>query len=417
MKRMILGLMILFSVSLSAQQITDSVYIGDFIEPEPSRLYDNSELTPCRELRVVVHVVFDSMDGFGSTQIREDQVHSQIRATNQYFRNDSMFYDPENAGLEYTIKLAEMDPDGLPTNGIIYHDGVELFGEAWHTYGLRNSNQNAVSQSVLAQEVGWGADINGKKYINSYVVPKIDGNSGGGVQAFAYFPTTNVVFGNYNLYNTFGSYLFLDEYGGSFALKSYTNEGKVWSHELLHNGAIFHTFQGNSCEPEVNSLAQGDRVADTPPQTQGLSCVGSCGFLSRNLMDYLSETCKDVITQGQSDRFSLVVANSLQDYLVCSECQPILNGDFNGDGFTNILDLSFFGTSFGCQQGDDCYQSIYDMNCDGVINVTDLSLIQNVWGTSTRGRADPVDLLGRQINPNNTGIQLENSQKKFIYRD
>ncbi len=338
---------------------------------QPSRSMNST----CKTIRVVVHVVYDGAannEAFNGN-ITPEQVKSQLRITNQFFRNDSLMTN-EGSPLGYQLELAHTDPEGNPTTGIIYHDGSEIFGSAWSQHGLKNNNVNAISAGTLSEELSWGADADGKKYLNSYVVSSIDGNSGGGVQAFAYFPTSSVVFANYNLYNAFGAEQLEDEYDQTFNLKSYTDMGYTWTHELLHNFAIFHTFQGNSCMQEDNSLVQGDRVADTAPQTQGSGCSGACGDISYNVMDYLNQTCKNRITAGQAERADAAIQNSLADYLVCSDCGGG-TGDFNGDGEVTVVDLSLFSGAFSCVDGDSCYDQAFDLNCDGLINIIDLSLI------------------------------------------
>ena len=392
-------ILILCNLSLGAQdyKIADSLEYYT-LETAILGLTDQSQtLEECNTIRVVVHVIYDSMEGVGAcdSHISEEQVYSQIRATNMLFRNDSLMYHEDNAGLPYRIELEE----------IIYYDGVELYGEMWHDEGLNSNSSAGVSAGTLSSDLAWGADENGKKYLNSYVVSRIDGGFAGGIQAFAYFPTVNPVYGNYNLYNTFGyEDLETDE---TFCLKNYTEKGKVWSHELLHNFAIFHTFQGNSCEPETNSAIQGDRVADTPPQTQGYGCTGSCGFLSENVMDYISENCKHIITEGQSFRANLAIQNSLQAYLVCSTCDT--NPDLNGDGFINVQDVSLMNSVFGCSDGDLCYDPQYDLNCDGYINILDVSAL------SAGFNQDPLndtyepqifDVTGREVDKMGRGVYI-----------
>lgn len=335
----------------------------------------------CNTIRVVVHVVYDGSieNTFYNGKISPEQVKSQIRITNQFFANDSLMQN-EGATLGYQVQLANTDPEGNPTTGIIYHDGYALFGEAWSTYGLKNNNPNAISASTLASALSWGTDANGKKYLNSYVVSSIDGNTGGGVQAFAYFPTTSIVFANYNLYNAFGAEQLEHEYDQTFNLKSYTDLGHTWTHELLHNFAVYHTFEGQSCAAEANPLTQGDKVADTPPQTKGSGCSGACGTISYNVMDYLNQTCKFLITQGQVDRATTAIEQSLIHFLVCDDevegddCDD-KTSDFNDDGSINLLDVSLFSQSFGCSAGASCYNPVFDLNCDGHINVLDFSQI------------------------------------------
>ena len=382
MKFLLLSISIFFSSLLFSQSGCDVRIVDSLEYAQIETLIQTSNrslnVSSCNSIRVVVHVVYDGaiQDNTYNGHISAEQVKSQIRITNQFFANDSLMASDESTPLGYKLKLAEYDPEGNPTTGIIYHDGAALFGENWSNYGLKNNNPNAISSTTLSNAIAWGADLNGKKYLNSYVVSSMDGNAGGGVQAFAYFPTGNVVFGNYNLFNTFGSEQLESEYNQVFNLKSYTDLGFTFTHELLHNFAIYHTFQGNSCAEETDPNWQGDRVADTAPQTQGSGCSGACGSISYNVMDYLSQGCKNRITPGQVERANSAIQNSLADYLVCSDCDG-KTSDFNLDGGINVLDYSLFGTAFGCSIGTTCYQDSFDLNCDGFINLLDLSLIGN----------------------------------------
>lgn len=411
-KAILLALFTLFSYIASCQEVEDEVRILDW--SETSMTLDSpqaNEAGTCKVIRVVFHVVIDETSTFGSGEISENQIKSQIRAANQFFRNDSIFFHPDNIGLGYELALARFDPDGLPTNGINYYNGVELFGERYSNLGLKNNNNEAVSAGEMSQVLAWGQDINGKKYLNCYVVNRIDGSSGGGTQAFAYFPTVNTVYGNYNLHNVIGSKYFQEEYGEHFNLKTYTNRGLVWAHELLHNFAIFHTFQGNSCAAETNCNIQGDRVCDTEPQVKGQGCTGSCGFLSENVMDYISEGCKLKMTFGQQYRANLAIQNNLQKYLVCQECKPSEDGDFNNDGFVNILDFSLMNTVFGCASGDDCYDDLFDLDCSGGINILDVSLFQVLFSEAqpqeSNDPTSPVNILGQRVGVmNRNGFEI-----------
>lgn len=381
--RFFLSLLLLASARIVFGQAACDMRIADSLEfhqvEAQMKMTQAKTVGECQTIRVVVHVVYDGSiaSGYYRGEISADQIRSQIRITNQFLANDSLLQNADNTALGYQLELATTDPNGNPTTGIVYHNGVSLFGSDWHNYGLQNSNSSAITANTLANAISWGTDNEGKKYLNTYVVSSIDGNTGGGVQAFAYFPTVNTVFGNYVLFNAFGAQQLQPEYSESFNLKTYTNLGFTFTHELLHNFALFHTFQGNSCSPEINSAVQGDRVADTPPQTQGSGCVGSCGFISYNVMDYLNQTCKNRITPGQVARANSAIQSSLSDYLVCSSgtlCNPG-NGDFNNDDIVNILDFSLLSPHFGTLMGTPTYNALYDLNCDGVINVLDISLI------------------------------------------
>ena len=127
-------------------------------DPEEYLQFEHSLTQPmrnlpgdCNTIRTVVHVIYNgkidnnSFNGY----ISPEQVKSQIRITNQSFANDSLMYHPDNASLGYSIELATTDPNGNPTDGIIYHDGYALWGEAWDSHGLKYNNPNAISEVVM----------------------------------------------------------------------------------------------------------------------------------------------------------------------------------------------------------------------------------------------------------------------------
>lgn len=417
MKNVIIGMMFLFAaIFANAQEVTDTMYVGDFVEPSPYNM-PKSNGTDCKEIRIVIHVVYDGQGNQGwNGNISENQVLSQIRFTNMVLRNDSLGYNEGNTPLGYTLKLAETDPNGNPTTGITYTDGTALFGQNWHTYGIKNTHPNAISEGTVANALAWGTDVNGQKYMNHYVVPKIDGNSGSGVQAYAYFPTTSVVYGSYNLYNTFGCY----QLRGNeiFNLKAYTNRGYTFTHEFGHNLGLFHTFQGNTCATETNCAWQGDRVCDTPPQTKGVGNTGSCGFNSHNVMDYLNQTSKNRFTAGQIERANLVINQNLIDYLVCRECN--VSADFNGDGYVNILDVSWFVNSYLSKVGDPKYHERFDLNCDGVINMLDFGILSSqfgniIGGSSSHSMDVPEKLIYYDITGKNLGTEKPTTSGLYIF--
>lgn len=385
MKHLLPLILALFSLSCFSQvqdeSTVDDVYLLDWDESQMNEFFAFNQSDSCFTIQLVFHVVYvPQQSPFEmNTEIPKGQVLSQIRSTNQFLSNDSLYYDPEGVDSKIRVALATVDEDGNETDGIIYYNGAELFGQRYVDYGLNNRDSEGISVTELSTTLNWGENPQGVKYLNCYVVNRIDGSNGGGVQAYAYFPTSSVVYGNYNLFNTVGAKYFQNDYEGDFSQKTYTNEGKVFTHELLHNFGIFHTFQGNSCS-ESNCNLQGDRVCDTEPQTQGSGCSGSCGFVSKNMMDYLSEGCRTKITTGQASRARLVLLNSLSDYILCEDCKKSLNGDFNNDGFVNVIDVSMINQFFGLESSSPLFSELYDSNCDGLINIIDVSYYSQFYG-------------------------------------
>jgi len=57
--------------------------------------------------------------------------------------------------------------------------------------------------------------------------------------------------------------------------------------------------------------------------------------------------------------------------------------DINGDGVVDITDVSIMAAKWGAEEGDANYDSLCDLNNDGVIDVSDLSAIGLHWGRTS----------------------------------
>jgi hypothetical protein len=55
-------------------------------------------------------------------------------------------------------------------------------------------------------------------------------------------------------------------------------------------------------------------------------------------------------------------------------------GDLNGDGVVNIADISILNQAFGTVEGDEGYDDELDLNKDGVINIADFSILLQKFG-------------------------------------
>lgn len=395
---------VLFADSLETVEMNESIS-GDFPNTDNQIHY----------FTVVVHVLYDPLQTSPTSpdgNISFEQVKSQIEYINAFLANEGVAHHPENTPIPVRLKLATVDPEGNPTNGVNWVDGVEKFGTAFHEYGMLSSANSAYPGAPtpqiitsVASDITWmnipGTD---KRYFNIYTAPKINGSYGSGVQAFAFFPTTSRVFGAYGLSNVFGSIHFQNP-GDSFDIKPGQDEGKTMVHEIGHNLALYHTFQSTTypqcIEGETNCEIQGDRVCDTEPQIQYNTCgLGNpCGNgISYNVMDYLPQTCILKFTPGQVERAINAMNLSLQPYLTqappepwdCPELQanigdPCDDGDAGtaDDKITTNCDCE--GTpivAYDCPEkelnvGDQCHNAYLDTddatldeNCNCIPNKT-----------------------------------------------
>ena len=261
---------------------------------------------------VVVHIIHDG-DAYGTgSNITDEQVYSAINALNQDYRKMAgTLGDGDGADIEVEFCLAQRDPDGNATNGINRVSGCSVTD--YCTEGITAGNGQGASEVSIKNLSRWP----NQQYYNIWVVTEIENNNGGsGIQGYAYFPTTSMVDGTVVLYNAFGT---------EGALKSYTNRNKTLTHEMGHAFALFHTFQGGTCS-ESNCTLQGDRVCDTPPTTLNSSCNNpACGGTQQieNYMDYTSQTCKNMFTEGQKLRMRAAIENSRSNLINSNGCQPV----------------------------------------------------------------------------------------------
>ena len=268
------------------------------------------------KIPVVVHVLHKGEPVGEGSNISDEQVISAIEDASYKFRNGHGL--SEDIGIEFC--LAQVDPDGNPTNGITRFNGC--ISTTFCNEGVSAGNGQGLSEVIFKNWVRWP----NQQYYNIWIVPEIENNNGGGgIQAYAYFPTTSYVDGIVQLYNATGTV------GNR---KSYTDENETLVHELGHTFALFHTFQSTfNCNGESNCLIQGDRVCDTPPTPINSYCNWpACSGVQQveNYMDYTSEVCKDLFTAGQRDRMRLAAMNSRPNLIasgdsLCADPLPELD--------------------------------------------------------------------------------------------
>jgi hypothetical protein len=289
---------------------------------------------------VVFHIIHLGEPVGEGTNISDEQVLSCIDNLNHRFRGDvnalselTDEYDEYELSLVMDSKiefcLASRDPDDNPTNGIIRHDGsditytYEFSGQVSSTSyaerGILNGAPfhpiSAVPDDYIKDLFHWPVD----KYFNFYVVTEIDGNNAlNGVQGYSYVGSlgtglTGYRYGPVCLYNVTGT---VGE------LKPGRTLNATWTHEVGHALNLYHTFGvfGGNCNPETNPCNQGDQVVDTPHTSSNQSCgPPECpDAIIENYMDYTSENCRIMFTQGQIERMREEIWDGLP-YLVSDD--------------------------------------------------------------------------------------------------
>jgi PKD repeat protein len=202
--------------------------------------------------------------------------------------------------MRMEFNLATLDPQGNPTDGILYHADGDF------------SNVSQSQSAVMKSRYNWDQT----KYFNIWVVNNIDGGGGGGtILGFARFPvSTGTPYSDDGIvvrHNNFSA-------NGDFSDRSY---GRTTTHEIGHWINLFHTFQ--------SGCAGGDLVADTPPEGSE-PIFGSCTRRynrcnndnpdlpenNKNYMGYLDDLAMNHFTRGQRTRAEAVFEspNFIQRY-------------------------------------------------------------------------------------------------------
>jgi hypothetical protein len=242
------------------------------------------QITEPVNIQVVVHIVY----GNENENISDSQILSQIEVLNQDYRakNADLTKVPEVwselvADSLVTFELANLDPDGAPSNGI--------------TRTQTSNTAFGTDDSVKFDEQGgksaWATD----RYLNIWVC-----TIGGGILGYAQFPggppETDGVVIDYQCFGTEGT-----------AVAPF-NLGRTATHEVGHYFNLSHTFgegRGNTC-------SDSDYVDDTPnqlapnyqkPVFPKVSCNnGPHGDMFMNYMDYVDDDTMFMFTTGQKER-------------------------------------------------------------------------------------------------------------------
>jgi hypothetical protein len=294
-------------------------------------------LKAVKTIPVVVHVIHLGESVGTGTNISDNQIISAINNLNDAFRNRTPYSTSSYPSVDTEIEfcLAQRDPSGNPTNGILRVNGTSLTGYSAGGIGAGGASETSVK--ALSK---W----DNTKYYNIWVVSEIDNNGGGaGTQGYAYFPGAGAtVDGTVILYNAFG-YDPTNTLG--YNLKTYTNRNATTTHEIGHALNLYHTFQGDggggTCPSDSDCGTNGDCVTDTPRHRRSNSdcqtgTTNTCTSTSRDLhihnwMDYSSDVCQTQFTAGQSTRMNATLVSGGGRYSLTQSdgCNPVYTNEAN----------------------------------------------------------------------------------------
>ncbi len=273
---------------------------------------------------VVVHIVHNG-DAVGTGEnISDAQALSQIQVMNEDFRRMAGSPGGSNTtglavDVEINFCMAEVDPNGASTNGIVRHNITPYSNNVADTDGADWETRNDVETMKAATQ--WDPT----QYLNMWTIRPggNDLNAGGlnGLLGYAQFPDNTPNLGGLNPsggaantdgvvagYNVMGT---IAENDGTFIMHGTYNLGRTMTHEVGHWVGLRHVWGDGDCSVD-------DFCADTPNAANPNyncnvvdSCTGSAGNDQvQNYMDYSNDACMDTFTQDQKDRIQAIMGAS-----------------------------------------------------------------------------------------------------------
>lgn len=234
------------------------------------------------KVTVVVHV----LQSPGASKVTPAQVAAQIKVLNQDYRatNTDRKHVPTvwrglvaDAMIEF--QLATKDPNGKPTDGILYVPTNEaMFGQ-----------NDSMKDPARGGSAPWPAE----RYLNIWVCPLRDGLLG-----YAQFPGGPT--------ETDGVVISLNAFGSGGTAQSPFDKGRTCTHEVGHYFNLRHIWG------DTPDCSGGDSVDDTPnaegpnydtPTFPKVSCQnGPNGDMFMNYMDYVNDEAMFMFTPEQVAR-------------------------------------------------------------------------------------------------------------------
>jgi Pregnancy-associated plasma protein-A/Secretion system C-terminal sorting domain len=282
---------------------------------------------------VVVHVIHNG-DAIGAGEnISDAQILSQITVLNQDYGKiagtPGFNTNPVGADTGVTFCLAQRDPDGVATSGIVRH---YYSNTAWDV--------NSIEQTIKPQ-TQWDPDIYMNIWVVSDITFEIFGMQIPGIKGYAQFPSMSGLEGLDGEQDMAGlsGVVIGHKYFGSpqvYPGGTYDSDdvrGRTASHEIGHFFGLRHIWGDGDCTVD-------DFCADTPEAAEATdgecpsgqdSCPDSPGLdMVENYMDYSSEGCMNIFTTDQKYRIMAVLENSprrasLTTSTACAAAEEHLN--------------------------------------------------------------------------------------------
>ncbi len=310
------------------------------LENAKARYYARSSKTADEEfyrLPVVVHLVHNVPE----QEISDDLVYSQIEVLNESFNrlNENAsetreIFQPFAASANIEFYLAETDPDGEPTTGI-----VRVESPNYYFVDFLGGGENGGLDNIKSSATGGSDPWDPEKYINIWVgnfAFDLFGLEQVGVLGFAYAPVESTLFPPETFpsnidevdgvcidYRVFGRNNPIAETIdlGNGTLAETNSEGRTCVHEMGHYLGLRHIWGdgGNPLLGTPGTCDEDDFIDDTPRATSssqqvcnpsqdtcpddevldGIDDALAYPDMIENYMDYSTEQCQNMFTMQQ----------------------------------------------------------------------------------------------------------------------
>lgn len=230
-----------------------------------------------RVIPVVVHVLYNT----SAQNISDEQIISQIRILNEDFRRKEgtkgHSTHPVSADSKIEFRLAEVDPQGNPTNGI--------------TRTQTNTKMFDGDDSMKFSRSGGKDAWDTTRYLNIWTC-----SLGDDLLGYAQFPGEDE--------KTDGVVILFNAFGDTGNVQAPFNLGRTTTHEVGHWLGLRHIWGDGGCSAD-------DGFKDTPRSDQPNFGAPShplihCGSddMFENYMDYTDDGAMSIYTQMQSERMN-----------------------------------------------------------------------------------------------------------------
>ncbi len=306
---------LMFHIVLAGSQAQIRVRCSSDVS-RPIQLQDGDQLSLRTD--VVIPIVFHVVWHEDEENITDQQIRSQVEILNGAFASGTqastaildIFKDyAAKPGLRFC--LADRDPEGVPTDGILRRYAEEAFLADKKVRGRT---------SIFYDEFGGSNAWDPSRYINVWIA--VSNRFAG----YATFP------GEVDFPEEEGIIIDPSYIGniGSAQQNRPFHQGKTLVHEMGHYFGLRHIW-GSFNNP---NCADDDGIEDTPPQAQAYSgcpfgTMISCNSpdMYQNHMDFTDDNCSLFFTIGQADKIQSVLKQYRPGLLEQDICTPKTNAD------------------------------------------------------------------------------------------